>query len=336
MKNKLLNIWSFIKDFFAEWTADNCFQLAAALSYYTLFSIAPMLVIVISVAGYIYGEQAIDGEIQRQLSGLIGADGASAVSTMIKSAYLDGDKGLIPTLIGFGTLFISSTLAFTALQDSLNKIWKVRLKPQSGIMTVVINRVLSFAMILGIGFILIVSLVISTLLNILSGHIERLLADYSVYLIYVLNLVISFGVLTLLFAMIFKFLPDVKIRWKNVWTASIITAVLFSIGKYAISWQIGSSDLTNTYGAAASIVVIILWINYSSLILFAGAEFIYVYVKRKGETIEPNRNAEKINYGRDESEVGADLDNAEGGGKPTGHNIRPVRKTKAVVIDKNK
>jgi membrane protein len=336
MKSKLLNIWSFIKDFFAEWTADNCFQLAAALSYYTLFSIAPMLIIVISVAGYFFGEQAIDGEIQAQLSGLIGADGASAVSTMIKSAYIDGGKGLIPTVIGLGTLFISSTLAFTALQDSLNKIWKVRLKPQSGILAVVINRVLSFAMVVGIGFILMVSLVITALINALSKYIERLLANYSVYLLNIIELVISFGVLTLLFAMIFKYLPDVKIKWRNVWTAAIITTVLFSVGRYAISWQIGNSDLTNTYGAAASVVVIILWINYSSLILFAGAEFIYVYVKRKGETIQPNRHAEKINYGRDESEVGEDLQDGKSNSKNNGQSTRPVRKTKAVVIDKNK
>jgi membrane protein len=295
-----------------------------------------MLIIVISVAGYFFGQQAINGEIQEQLSGLIGADSANAVSTMIKSAYIDGGKGLIPTIIGLVTLFISSTLAFTALQDSLNKIWKVRLKPQSGIVAVIINRVLSFAMVLGIGFILMVSLIISALLSALSKFIERLLADYSVYLINIMEFIISFGVLTLLFAMIFKYLPDVKIKWRNVWTASIITTVLFSIGRYAISWQIGSSDLTNTYGAAASIVVIILWINYSSLILFAGAEFIYVYVKRKGESIEPNRHAEKIRYGRKENEIQPVTEGGQANGKDRGFTTKPGRKTRAVVIDKNK
>ena len=303
MKKKLVNIWSFLKDLFAEWSADNCFQLAAALSYYTLFSIAPMLIIVISVAGYFFGEDAINGEIQRQLSGLIGADGASAVSTMIQSAYVDG-KGLLPTIIGIGTLFLSATLAFTALQDSLNKIWKVSLKPQSGIMAVVLNRVLSFAMVIGIGFLLLVSMVINSLLIALSAYIEKVLDSYSIYLIQALAFLISFTVITLLFAMIFKFLPDVKIRWKNVWLGAIITTILFSIGRYAISWQIGNSDLTNTYGAAASIVTIILWVNYSSLILFMGAEFIYVYVRRKGEDIKPNSHSEKIRYGRSEKEMG--------------------------------
>ena len=333
MKKKLLNVWSYTKEIYAEWTADNCFQLAAALSYYTLFSIAPMLIIVISVAGYFFGEEAISGEIQRQLGALIGKDGATAVSKMIQSAYIDAGKGLLPTIIGIGTLFLSATLAFTALQDSLNKIWKVKLKPQSGIMTVVINRVLSFAMVVGIGFLLLVSMVINSLLSALSGYIERLLEDYSIYLIEAIYLTISLGVITLLFAMIFKFLPDVKIQWRNVWIGALLTTVLFSIGRYLISWQIGNSDLTNTYGAAASIVAIILWINYSSLILFIGAEFIYVYVKRKGEIIKPDSHAEKINYGRDEHAVQpANMDAAY----PTYRNGKPNLKGKAIVIDKNK
>jgi membrane protein len=303
MKEKLLNFWSFLKDLFAEWSADNCFQLAAALSYYTLFSLAPMLIIVISVAGYFFGEDAINGEIQNQLSGLIGPESAAAVGNMIQSAYIDNGS-LIPTLIGLGTLFISATLAFTALQDSLNKIWKVTLKPQSGIIAVVINRVLSFAMVIGIGFLLLVSMVVHAVLNKLSDYIDKILANYSIYLINAIEFAISFSVITLLFAMIFKFLPDVKIKWKNVWLGAVITTILFSVGKYLISWQISNSDLGNTYGAAASIVTIMLWINYSSLILFMGAEFIYVYVRRKGEDITPNSHAEKIRYGRSEKEIG--------------------------------
>jgi membrane protein len=325
MKEKLVNVWSFLKDLFAEWSADNCFQLAAALSYYTLFSLAPMLIIVISVAGYFFGEDAINGEIQKQLSGLIGAESAAAVGNMIQSAYIDNGS-LIPTIIGLGTLFISATLAFTALQDSLNKIWKVTLKPQSGIIAVVINRVLSFAMVIGIGFLLLVSMVIHAVLNKLSEYIDKLLENYSIYLINALEFAISFSVITLLFAMIFKFLPDVKIKWQNVWLGAILTTILFSVGKYLISWQIGNSDLSNTYGAAASIVTIMLWINYSSLILFMGAEFIYVYVRRKGEDITPNRHAEKIRYGRSEHELGPKAKKAP---------AYKFNNGTAVVIDKN-
>ncbi|QHT67185.1 YihY/virulence factor BrkB family protein [Rhodocytophaga rosea] len=333
MKKKVSNVFSFIKEMYAEWTADNCFQLAAALSYYTLFSIAPMLIIVISVAGYFFGEEAINGEIQRQMSSLVGNDGAEALAKMIQSAYIDAERGLLPTIVGIVTLFLSATLAFTALQDSLNKIWKVQLKPQSGIMAVVINRVLSFAMVLGIGFLLLVSMVINSLLSALNKYIERLLADYSVYLIKLSALFIGFAVITVLFAMIFKFLPDVKIKWRNVWIGALLTSFLFSVGRYLISWQIGNSDLTNTYGAAASIVGIILWINYSSLILFIGAEFIYVYVKRKGETIKPDEHAIKINYGRDEHAVqSAEADAAHPA--YAGRNSRHAGK--AIVIDKSR
>jgi membrane protein len=333
MKKKVSNIFSFMKEMYAEWAADNCFQLAAALSYYTLFSIAPMLIIVISVAGYFFGEDAINGEIQRQMGSLIGKDGAEAIAKMIQSAYIDAGKGLLPTIIGFVTLFLSATLAFTALQDSLNKIWKVKLKPQAGIMAVVINRVLSFAMVVGIGFLLLVSMVVNSLLNALNKYIERLLADYSIYLIKISTLLISFGVITVLFAMIFKFLPDVKIKWRNVWIGALLTSFLFSIGRILISWQIGNSDLSNTYGAAASIVGIILWINYSSLILFAGAEFIYVYVKRKGETINPDKHAIKIQYGRDEHAVQSAEEDAA---HPAYAGPNGQHKGKAIVIDKNR
>lgn len=325
-------VWSFLKDVYAEFNADNCFQLAAALSYYTLFSLAPMLIIVIAVAGYFFGEQAINGEIQAQLGGLIGKEGASSISTMVQSAYID-QKGFFPTAIGVGTLFLSATLAFTALQDSLNKIWKVAINPESGIMSVVISRALSFTMLLGIAFLLLVSLIITSLLSALSRYIERLLDDYSIYLIRGLELVISFGVITLLFAMIFKFLPDVKIRWKNVWRGAILTTILFTLGRYLISWQIGSSDLTNTYGAAASIVALILWINYSALILFIGAEFTYVYVRKRGEPVVPVRNAEKIRYGRKEEAIKPFHPNEMEFPK-TPDSVRASHSTKAVLVDK--
>lgn len=302
MKQKLINIWSFLKDLYEEFSADNCFQLAAALSYYTLFSLAPMLIIVISIAGLLLGKQAISGEIQHEISELVGQEGALAVQQMIESAYLD-NKGLVPTVIGIATLLFTATLAFTALQDSLNKIWKVQVKSDSGILTIIIRRIFSFAIVIGLGFLLLVSMVIQSLINALGKYIERFLADYSVYLFNIIELVVSFIIITLLFAMIFKFLPDVNIRWKNVWAASVLTAFLFSVGKYFIGWQVGNSDLTNTYGAAASIVAIILWINYSSLILFIGAESTYVYIKRRGGRIKPKRYAERIRYGRSESEI---------------------------------
>jgi len=304
MKERLLKIWTFIKDMYAEWQADACFQLAAALSYYSVFSLAPIIVVAVSVAGYFFGREAVTGEMYEQIRDLIGSDGAAAIQKMVESAYLQ-DRGLFPTVVGLLTLLFSATIAFTALQDALNKIYKVQADPQSGILAMVINRLLSFALVLAIGFLLMVSLTVDIIINVLDDYIQRILVDYSIYLIRAIQIGISFSIITLLFAMIFKFLPDVKIRWRHVWKGAILTAALFTLGKSLIGLYLGKSDLTSTYGAAASIVIILLWVNYSSWILFIGAEYIYVYVKRRGEEILPSHYAKKIRYGRRESDVKA-------------------------------
>ncbi|CAA9279649.1 MAG: Inner membrane protein YihY, formerly thought to be RNase BN [uncultured Cytophagales bacterium] len=318
MKERLLKIWTFIKEMYAEWQADACFQLAAALSYYSVFSLAPIIVVAVSVAGYFFGRDAVTGEMYEQIRGLIGPDGATAIQKMVESAYLQ-DRGLFPTVIGLLTLLFSATIAFTALQDALNKIYKVQADPQSGIVAMVINRLLSFALVLAIGFLLMVSLTVDIIINVLDDYIQRILVDYSIYLIRAIQIGISFSIITLLFAMIFKFLPDVKIRWQNVWRGAILTAGLFTLGKSLIGLYLGQSDLTSTYGAAASIVIILLWVNYSSWILFIGAEYIYVYAKRRGEEILPSHYAKKIRYGRRESAVKA-VDapggNADAAGRP--------------------
>ncbi len=282
-----------MKEMYDEWTKDNCFQLAAALSYYTLFSLAPMMMIAISLAGYFFGREAVTGELFGQIRGLVGPEGAKAVQTMVESAYID-QKGLIPTIIGVATLIFSATVTFAALQESLNIIWKVKADTKSGIMRLVINRLLSFSMVLGIGFMLMVSLVVQSLISLLSKYIQRMLGEGSDVLFQILELIVSSGILIVLFAIIFKFLPDAKIKWRNVWRAAILTTVLFSVGKYLIGLYIGQSDFTSTYGAAASIVIIIVWINYSSWIFFIGAEYAYVYMHRKGEVIEPSDHAVKI------------------------------------------
>jgi membrane protein len=304
MKKQLLKIWTFIKDMYAEWQADACFQLAAALSYYSVFSLAPIIVVAISVAGYFFGRDAVTGEMYEQIRGLIGPDGAAAIQGMVESAYLQ-ERGLFPTVIGLLTLLFSATVAFTALQDALNKIYKVQADPQSGIVSMIINRLLSFALVLAIGFLLMVSLTVDIIINVLDDYIQRILVDYSIYFIRAIQIGISFSIITLLFALIFKFLPDVKIRWRNVWRGAILTAGLFTLGKSLIGLYLGESNLTSTYGAAASIVIILLWVNYSSWILFVGAEYIYVYVKRRGEEIEPSHYAKKIRYGRREGAVKA-------------------------------
>jgi membrane protein len=186
MKKSFLNTWSFMKEMYSEWTSDNCFQLAAALSYYTLFSLAPMMVIAISLAGYFFGREAVSGELYEQIRELIGADGANAVQTMVENAYIE-QQGLIPTIIGVGTLIFSATVTFATLQDSLNIIWKVKANPDSGIMRLVINRLLSFSMVLGIGFLLMISLVIQSLISLLSKYIQRLMGEGSDVLFQVMD-----------------------------------------------------------------------------------------------------------------------------------------------------
>jgi membrane protein len=315
MKKFFLNIWSFMKDMYAEWQADSCFQLAAALSYYSVFSLAPIIVVVISVAGYFFGREAVSGEMYEQIRQLIGPDGASAIQKMVESAYLQ-ERGLFPTVIGLLTLLFSATVAFTALQDALNKIYKVAVDPQSGIVAMVINRLLSFALVLAFGFLLMVSLTVDIVINVLDDYIQRVLVDYSIYLIRAIQISISFAIITLLFAFIFKFLPDAKIKWRNVWQGSVLTASLFTLGKSLIGLYLGQSDLTSTYGAAASIVIILLWVNYSSWILFIGAEYIYVQTKRRGEEIKPSHYARKIRYGRREESVKPATDEVETAQQP--------------------
>lgn len=293
IKKWLSNTWSFTLQLKEAWDEDNCFRLAAALSYYTIFSLAPMIIIVISTAGYFFGEEAVAGQIFTQAKDIIGEEGALGLQNMVQNAYLQQDS-FITKVIGGGTLIFSATATFTVLQDSLNTIWDVKAKPSKGWLKFLVNRVLSFALVMAIGFLLLVSLVIHTVLIALQSFIERILDSFSVYLISVAQFAVSFGVITLMFAMMFKFLPDVRLRWRNVWRASILTAALFSVGRYLISLYLGNTNLASTYGAAASVVIIILWVNYSALIFFLGAEYIHVYMLRRGENIWPSKQAVRI------------------------------------------
>lgn len=290
IKDSIKETIDFIRQMLRAWEEDNCFRLAAALSYYTIFSLAPMIIIVISVAGYFFGKDAVTGQIFMQVKDLIGEDGARGLQNMVENAYME-KSSFITKAIGIGTLIFSATATFTVLQDSLNTIWEVKAKPSRGWLKFLLNRVLSFALVMGVGFLLLVSLVIHTVLIALQSFIERILDTFSVYLIQITQSLVSFGVITLLFAMMFKFLPDVRLRWRHVWRASILTTILFSIGRYLISLYLANSNLASTYGAASSVVIIILWINYSSLIFFLGAEYIHIYMLRRGETIKPTDQA---------------------------------------------
>ncbi|HET9209000.1 MAG TPA: YihY/virulence factor BrkB family protein [Thermoanaerobaculia bacterium] len=283
------SIFSLLKESFKEWQEDEALQLGAALAYYTIFSIAPMLLVVIGIAGLAFGREAVQGQIVGQLQGLVGRDGAEAIQTMIANAGRH-EGGLLATIIAFVTILFGATGVFTQLQTTLNHIWDVKPKPNQGIKGLLRARAAAFGMILGIGFLLLVSLVISAGLAAMDNYMVGLLPGAE-FILRALNLVVSFAVVTLLFAMIYRFLPDVKIEWRDVMFGAAVTAVLFTIGKFLIGLYLGNSSVSSVYGAAGSLVIVLLWAYYSSQILFFGAELTQVWARHRGSHIVPDKHA---------------------------------------------
>ncbi len=284
-------IWRLLKETFTEWQQDKASRLAAALSYYTAFSLAPLLILAIAIAGAIFGQEAARGEVVGQLQGLLGQDGAEFIETAIDNANQpSSNSGLIASLISIVILLFGASGVFTQLQDSLNDIWNVTPKPNQGIKFLVQKRVLAFGMILVIGFLLLVSLVLSTAISALTTFMTGWVADLS-WLWQIVNLALSLAIITGLFALIYKYLPDARVNWNDVLIGAFITALLFTIGKFLIGLYLGNSSFSSTYGAAGSLIVILAWVYYSAQILFFGAEFTQVYARRYGSRIEPDEHA---------------------------------------------
>ncbi|MEG3984012.1 YihY/virulence factor BrkB family protein [Microcoleus sp. T3B2] len=283
----LKTVISLLKQTFTEWQEDKAPTLAAALAYYTVFSLAPLLIIVIAIAGLVFGADAAQGQIVTQLQSLIGKEGAETVQELILKAS-EPKSGMIATLVGIATLLWGASNVFTNLKEALNTIWNVSPPPGRGIWGFLQDRILSFAMILGIGFLLLVSLVISAILAAVSYWLNGLL-QLPVGIWQIVDFALSFGVVTLLFALIYKLLPDVHLAWNDVWIGAAITSVLFTIGKSLIGVYLGGSGIASTYGAAGSFVIILLWINYSAQILFLGAEFTQVWANRYGSLMLAKR-----------------------------------------------
>jgi membrane protein len=292
MKISAGQIWEIIKKAGSEWIDDKCMKLAAALSYYTVFSLAPLLIIVIGIAAAIFGYEAAHGQISHQLQSLLGPKSAEFIEELLKNASKPGE-GMTATIIGGIVLLIGATGVFAELQESLNMIWNVQAKPGGGIKDIIKNRVLSFGMILVIGFLLLISLVISALLSGFESTIENWIALPG-WLMVAISYLISFIVVTTMFAMIYKLLPDVKLAWSDVIIGAVITSVLFMIGKGLIGLYIGGSAVASTYGAAGSLAVLFVWIYFAANILFLGAEFTQVYAENYGSGITPKEHAEFI------------------------------------------
>jgi membrane protein len=283
-------IVTLVKQTFAGWSEDKAPRLAAALAYYTVFALAPLLLIAIAVAGLFFGREAASNQIGQQVSGLLGATVGEAINAMVQAASAKQGTGIIATIIGIVTLLFAASGVFGELQDSLDTIWEVQPKPGLGIWGTIKKRFFSFGMVVGVGFLLLVSLVISTILGAIGGFVAG--DQFSETLIWkLINFAVSFAVTTGLFALIFKVLPDAKVHWNDVWIGALVTALLFTIGKAALGWYLGRPGTTSTYGAAGSFVALLLWVNYSAQILFLGAEFTQVYAKAYGSQIEPDTDA---------------------------------------------
>lgn len=283
-------IFSLLKETFNEWQKDKAPTLAAALAFYTVFSLAPLLIIAIAIAGFVFGEEAARGQLVSQIQGLVGRDGAQTIEDLVANAS-HPQSGIIATLIGVATLLWGATNVFSNLKEALNLIWNTSPPPNRGIWGFIRDRVLSFAMVLSIGFLLLVSLVVSSVLAAVSQWLNGLL-HIPVGLWQVVDFGISFTVVTLLFALIYKFLPDITLAWNDVWIGAAITSILFTIGKSLIGLYLGSSGVASTYGAAGSFVIVLLWINFSAQILFLGAEFTQVWANRYGSFKQAKRKAQ--------------------------------------------
>jgi membrane protein len=273
--------WFLIKEAFKAWSDDYAASMGAALSYYTLFSIAPLLIIVIAVAGMIFGQEAAQGEILGQLRGIMGEEGAVAIEGMLKAARHTG-KSVVATIIGVFMLLLGATAVFGELQSALDRIWQTPApKKESGILHMLRTRVMSFGLVLGLGFLLMVSLVVSAGLSAVGKWYGGWFEGWEV-LLQAINFIVSFGIFTVLFAMIYKLMPRAKISWHDVWTGAAATSLLFSVGKVLIGLYLGKSSMASGFGAAGSLVVLLAWVYYSAQIFLLGAEYTWVYAKEYG------------------------------------------------------
>ena len=282
--------YNLLKPAFLEFNRDNAIKLSASLSYYTIFSLAPMIIIIISLSGLFFGRAAVEGKVYGQLKGLIGSVASLQIEDIIRNIQ-QSQHTVAGAVIGFIVLLIGATGVFAEIQGSINYIWNIQAKPKKGWLKLLINRLLSFSLVVAISFVLMVSLLVNALLDLLSDNLKRYFAHITVYVLYMVNLVLLLVIITSLFTVIFKILPDARIRWKDAITGASFTAILFLLGKVLIGVYLGNSKIGLTYGASASVVIILTWVYYSSIILYFGAEFTKVYALRHGGGISPGANA---------------------------------------------
>jgi membrane protein len=282
--------WEMLKLTYADWSEDKAPRLGAALAYYTVFSLAPLLIIVLAIAGLVFDPETVRSQISQQAG--LGEQGEEGLVMLVEGAE-KRDAGILATILSVVAILFGATGVFIQMQDALNTIWEVEPKPKQGIWGFIRNRLLSFAMILAIGFLLLVLLVVSTALHAVYEYFGNLI-EMPGWTAQVLDVVVSFAGVALLFALIFKYLPDVKIGWRDVWLGAAVTALLFTLGKFLLGLYLGRASAASAYGAAGALVIIMLWAYYSSQILFFGAEFTQVYAKSYGSRIQPAEHAQPV------------------------------------------
>jgi membrane protein len=315
----LKRFWKVIKHTADGVVKDDILKLSASLAYYTIFSLGPMLLVIIYFADLFWGREAIEGRLYAQIRDLVGNAAALQIQEVIKNASIEGNNAL-KAAFGFIGLFVGATTVFSEIQDSINKIWKLKAKAERGWLRMLINRLLSFSLVVSLGFLLLVSLIINALVEGLMDRLQQRFPDTTVILFYILNHVLTIIIIWGLFTIIFKVLPDAIIRWKDVLAGALFTTLLFTLSRFIISYYIGSSDIGSTYGTAGSLVILLLWIYFSSIILYFGAEFTKAYALEFGSEIKPNDYAVTIQI----VQVESDKSNVQ-------ENEKAAEKTEAVM-----
>lgn len=293
MKLKLKDLGKLFTATFKAWNEKDPFRQSSVIAYYAIFSIPGLLVLIISITGYFFGKNAVNENIINQISSTMGADTATLIKEILTKAG-QSKSSVLGSIVSVSVLLVGATGVFVELQKSLNSIWHVKVVERSGIWSIVKARLFSFGLIVAIAFLLLVSLVISTELTALSDIIRAYTSEFTVVIFNVLNFVFSLAVISLLFAFMFKILPDAKIQWKHVWLGSLITGLLFTIGKTALAFYIGKANPDSVYGAAGSVILILLWVSYSSMIVFFGAEFTATYARKYIGKVAPVEHSKLV------------------------------------------
>ncbi|RAJ15860.1 YihY/virulence factor BrkB family protein [Arenibacter echinorum] len=281
---------SLIADTYKSWLSHDPFRSSAVVAYYAILSLPALLVIIVNVIGAVWGTEIVQGKLTEEFSMALGSDAATSIQAMILETQSE-QKSTLSSIIGIGILLFAATGVVYHLKISLNAIWRIKSDPQAKIKKVILDRVLSFAFILAIGFLLLISFIVTAAISILNDFIREVLPDVLLYAAYTIDFLISIAIISVLFGLMFKYLPDAKVKWPTVKVGAVLTALLFVLGKSALGYYFGLAEPGSTYGAAGTIVLILLWVSYSCLILFFGAEFTYNYAERFGRGIKPNSRA---------------------------------------------